>query len=267
MKKYKYVTVVLAYRNMKDLKNSIKSISEMIPQNRTIIVNSYYNDETLSEASDIANEFDCDFLNVENKGYSYGNNVGISWALNHYEFDYIIISNPDINIEKFDDISIYECDADIIAPNICTISGKKQNPMMFRENKLAENLIYRGLKTNQLFFYYLGVAMKRISREINLFINRNNNYPLIYEAHGSFMIFSLKAITELGRKPYDENMFLFAEESVIAIKAKRLGLVTKYTRDIQITHFVDGSIQYMKNEAKNESMRKSNVYVFENYIK
>lgn len=41
-------------------------------------------------------------MNVENKGYSYGNNRGIEYCHNNYEYDYIIISNPDIIIKKFD---------------------------------------------------------------------------------------------------------------------------------------------------------------------
>ncbi len=39
-----------------------------------------------------------DFINIENRAYSYGNNIGIKHANEKYNYKYLVISNPDIII-------------------------------------------------------------------------------------------------------------------------------------------------------------------------
>ena len=82
-------------------------------------------------------------MDEKNKGYSFGNNKGITFANEKYEYEYIIISNPDIIVKQFNDNLP---DAEIIAPKVVTMSGKNQNPMAIKENRLAEYLVYQGLK-------------------------------------------------------------------------------------------------------------------------
>ena len=68
---FDFVFVVLVYRNTQDLKDFFSSLN--IPNSKVVVVNSFYNDETKSEFEQIAIDNGADFLNVENKGYGYGN--------------------------------------------------------------------------------------------------------------------------------------------------------------------------------------------------
>ncbi len=83
-KYYKYIFVVLVYRNTGDLEDLTKNLGEKFESGkyRVIVVNAYFDDDTKSESERISNECDADFINVPNKGYSYGNNRGIEYALN-----------------------------------------------------------------------------------------------------------------------------------------------------------------------------------------
>lgn len=139
----------------------------------------YYNDESKSQVESIANKYNCDFLNIENKGYSYGNNAGIKYATDKYDYEYIIISNPDIIIKKFD---TYNLKSPITAPCIIAKNGKYQNPAAVNRNRLYEFLLYNGLKHNDKLLFYLGVVINKITREIFLLIHKiiNNNYIYIY---------------------------------------------------------------------------------------
>ena len=127
--KYKFIVIILIYRNYKDLIDCIDSIYEKVDDCKIVIVNAYYDEESKKKIQEIANTKNCDFLNEVNKGYSYGNNRGIEYVKKNYEFEYIIISNPDIVVKK----RIANLpDAEIIAPKIIAASGKNQNPIMSR---------------------------------------------------------------------------------------------------------------------------------------
>jgi len=260
-----YVFIVLAYRNMEDLQELIDSIKKRVRCYKVVIVNSYYDESSKSIAEDIANKNNCDFINIENKGYSYGNNTGIEYAVNKYKFRYLVISNPDIVIKRFpkncDDIS-----GDIIAPCIVAKSGKHQNPMIVKRSKLAEYLIYTGFKKRKKVILFAGIGINKIMRETVLRMKKKKPIYPIYCAHGSFLLISSLAISKIGIRPYDENMFLFAEESVIALKSENAGLLTIYNSKIVVNHKEDGSMKIAGISVDSE-LSKANIYFYEHYCK
>lgn len=264
MKKIKFVAVILVYRNIEDLIECIESFYENLKECKIVIVNAYYDEFTKTKIEEIAKKYDCDFINIENKGYSYGNNYGINYVNEHYEYKYIIISNPDIVIKKFEDISLSK--ADIIAPKIIAKSGKNQNPMYVCDNRFSEYFIYRGFKYNISFLIFIGIGINKILREGCICVNRffNRNEYKIYVAHGSFLFLSKKCISELDGEPYDENMFLFSEECVLAYKAKKKDLVTIYTESVEVSHKEDGSMK-LSGFSINNMLKDSNIYFYENY--
>ncbi len=267
MDHYKYIFVVLVYRNTSDLRECLDSIKEKVSLYKVVVVNAFYDDISQGEAEKIAVQYGCDFINIENKGYSFGNNQGIEYARTHYEYDYIIISNPDIVVEKFDDAFMgKDFHYDIIAPQIIAASGKAQNPAAVKRSSWSEYLIYKGYVNNSYILLFLGLLITKMNREFILKLKklRKEHIYDIYCAHGSFLLLSKKAV-ELLEPVYDENIFLFAEESVLAIKSTSVHLKTCYTDFISIHHKEDGSMK-LSNLSVTGEMRKSNIYVYENYI-
>lgn len=262
---YKYVFVILVYRNTDDLEECLVSIKSHVESYRVIIVNAYYDDKSRTECKRIANSYDCDFLNIENRGYSFGNNKGIEYALNHYEFDHLIISNPDIEILAFDDSNINSLTYDIFAPSIRTLNQRNQNPMRVKDSKYVNKLFYKGFKHGYNPYIYSAILISKISRVYNMIINKIRRrliYP-IYCAHGSFVILSKRAIKML-LPVYDENMFLFAEEGVLAKKAAKAGLRTCFYSPISIRHKEDGSMK-LSDMSVNKMLRDANIYYYEHY--
>jgi len=127
---FDFVFVVLTYRNTVDLDSFIKYTRERVNDAyKIIVVNSFFDHESLDRLREIAVTNNCDFLNTENKGYGYGNNRGIDFARSHYKFKFLIVSNPDIEIQYMPTIdSLEEYSRCIIAPTIKTLTGKNQNP-------------------------------------------------------------------------------------------------------------------------------------------
>lgn len=262
-KKFDFIILVLVYRNIVDLEEFILS-SKIILNKKIIVINAYYDEKTKIQVEKIANKYDCDFLNINNLGYSCGNNMGIKYAIEHYEFKYLIISNPDIIIKEFP-ISVNDLKADIIAPKIIAKNGKYQNPMMVKEDKKVEFLMYLGCKRNNKLLYLFGVGINKIKREIFLLKHKNKEKD-IYMAHGSFILISAHTLKLLENKPYDENMFLFVEEFVLAYKSNKKGIVTRYLPDIVVNHKEDGSIDLEKISVYSE-LSKSHIYYHEKYRK
>ena len=268
MEHFKYFFVILVYRNTTDLEECLISIKAKVSSYKSIVVNAYYDEASKLEVERIASIYQCDFINIENKGYSYGNNQGIEYARSHYEFEYIVVSNPDIIIEKFDD-SFMDSTAkyDIIAPRIIAASGKPQNPAAVCRSLCSEFLIYVGYKYSSKLLLFCGVLLSKIIREFTLLIMcvlKKHSYR-IYCAHASFVLLSKKVTEELD-PVYDEKVFLFGEEGILAQKAKKANLRTYYVDYISINHKEDGSMK-MSDLSINGEMRSSNIYYYENYVK
>lgn len=259
--RYKFIVVILVYRNYSDLIECIDSINKHVKECKIIVVNAYYDEISKNKIKKVAIEKKSDFLNIENKGYSYGNNRGIEYANNNYEYEYIIISNPDIVVRKFDDIIP---DAGIIAPKIIAASGKNQNPMIIKENGLVQFLIYYGFKNKKQVFYLIGIVLNKCFRFILALLNKHNRYYEIFAAHGSFVIIKKDVINSIFPL-YDENLFLFAEEGVLAKKCQQNDIRTVYDSDIVVNHKEDGSMK-LADFSINDELSKANIYFYENYI-
>lgn len=261
-KKFNYIAVVLVYRNADDLEECILSMNNKLTSLKIIIVNAFYDEKSYNIIKKIAIENDCEFINIENKGYSYGNNVGIEFALKEYDFNYIIISNPDITIEKWSEISN---DKKVIAPQIIAADGKRQNPMTALRNRFSEWLIYVGFKRNIMPIVWAGIGINKLVKTMYMFMNRKKDSYRVYAAHGSFIIIA-KEVIEKITPLYDEKMFLFAEENVLAKKLYDYNINTYYSNTIIINHKEDGSMS-LSDISLGGELKKSNIYYYEKYVR
>ncbi len=265
MKRYEYVFVVLCYRNHNDLIEFTHNIPYYYKDYKIVVVNSFFDNITESNIKKAALDNDCDFISVENKGYGYGNNRGIEYCKAHYEYDFLIIANPDVLVKKNDfDMSDIKGKMAVIAPRINTLSGKYQNPYWVVNNPICEFLNYYGYKHKRRLIIYAGVAINKLIREvyvrgINLFGDKKARK--ICAAHGSYIIFSRQALERLGQV-YDENMFLFAEEALLAHRLRQESIPLLYAGSIRILHKENGSIGLTSIDDDAEE-RKSIIYYYE----
>ena len=136
------VFVVLVYRNIDDLQNFIIYTKSKVQCNyKIIVIDAKYSDEVSKDIENICFQNKLVYIQIDNKGYGYGNNVGIEYANNMYEYKYIIICNPDV--EFISTLRIENlCDSEmIIAPQIIANNNKLQNPYWVKENIFSEKLM------------------------------------------------------------------------------------------------------------------------------
>lgn len=263
---YDLIFVVLTYRNTKDLNAFIKKTKEVMRCNyKVVVVNSYFDDISYNEFKKMAIDNDCDFINVENKGYGYGNNRGMEFVKENYKFRYLIVSNPDIEIQELDLDKLKGLEDYILAPTIKTLTGKDQNPYYYSKIELVEWFKYYSCKRNKRIFAYIGIIINKIYRELGLFIDRilSIEKRKIYAPHGSFIIFGKNTIDKLGQV-YDERMFLFSEENHLARLALEKNTKTFMIHSIKVLHKEDGSVS-LERESMSKHGRESFITYYENW--
>lgn len=267
MEKTDLVFIVLVYRNFEDIYDLVNSIKKnfQFSSFKILIVNSYYDDITLNQCKNISESLGCIFMNVENRGYSYGNNCGIEYVKNNYDYNFLIVANPDIvfqdNSYEFSDTNN---DAYVLAPQISTLTNKQQNPYWVKPCPFSEYCEYLGYKTRKVFIAYIGFIITKIVRIC--FVKqyekkRAGKNVKIYAAHGSCIFFSRKAIEKLNHV-FDDGMFLFAEENLLAHRLSDLNIDIFFSDKIKVLHKEDGSMNIAKIDESSE-IRKSFIYYYE----
>ena len=152
-------------------------------------------------------------------------------------------------------------DNNVVGPKIINMRNQAQNPMYIKENLMVQKMVYYGLKNNNKIQFYLGIAINKLLKNIFLLKNRNKE-SLVYQLHGSFVIFGRKVLDKL-ENVYDEEMFLFAEESYLALRLKNAGIISIYNPNIVVQHKEDGSMRFRDDIS--EQLRGANIYVYEKY--
>lgn len=259
---FTYIFVVLVYRNTTDLKEFFSSFA--ISHSKIIVVNSYYDDHTDCLFEQIAQANNADYITVPNKGYGAGNNRGIEFALEKYHFDWLIISNADIKITHWDDITLSNNNSCIIAPKILTRTNKNQNPSTpFQPFSIVEKLKYYTYKGNHNIIIYIFYIWSRLNKIFYYLISKCHKF--VFSPHGAFIIIPYKVIKELGPF-FNEDMFLFNEEEHLGKLAKSKGIDIRYSDEIIISHKEDGSVSLMDESVFSRS-RQSYLKLYEYWNK
>lgn len=238
-----FVFIVLTYRNSEDLMHFIQSADKITETYKIIVVNSFFDEKSLEEIKKIATSNNCDFLNVENKGYGSGNNRGIEYAIQKYQFKYLVISNPDIEIVQLSTKILNNIGSGIFGPRIIRKNGRDQNPYFPYKSGIVIGLRCFYAITGIIPFYYGSILLNKLYR----FIFRITGKRQVYCLHGSFLIFSSNILEDFIPL-FDENIFLFAEEEYLALKAFQKNIRMYYLKELTVFHHEDGSMQFLSQK-------------------
>jgi len=244
--RYDFLFVVLVYRNTRDLKEFFESLS--VPSVKVVVVNSFYDDESEAEFRRIAEENHADFLSVPNKGYGAGNNRGIEYALSHYSFRYLVVSNADVCIESMSTEKLDSLPQGIFAPSIRTLTGKQQNPHTPYLCRGLDRLKYRFFCKDNWNGVLAVCAVNKLLRYL-FFMTAKFGCRRIYAAHGSFVIIS-ESVTKRLCPFYDESVFLFTEEENLAQKARAEDVSSLFVPEIKVKHKEDGSTSLISDRQR-----------------
>ena len=199
----------------------------------------------------------------KNGGYSYGNNFGLKYldSLNE-NYDYVVISNPDVEVKEeafekcFKELEENENVA-VCAPimmnkdgiHIRRSSWKIRNPKidMINSTRLTEILLYKCFRKGE----YSDEDFKNPKLEVEC-------------VSGAFFTIKYNIFKQIGY--FDENVFLFYEEDILANKLQKLGYKELSLNDISFKHFESSTISKVLNYYnKIKRLQKSKMYYQKKY--
>lgn len=262
----KVAVIIVNYNDAEDTLKYVKKITEYETINRIVVVD---NKSTTTGTFDKLKELESLKVKViesdKNGGYDYGNNFGIKYldSINE-EFDYYIISNPDIEVSED---AIKHC-LDVINSNdkIAVISprmlNKDRNPIrrsswkirtfgldVVHSTRLLELLLYKVLRNGEY---------------------SNKEYEVekleVEAISGAFFVIKANILKEIGL--LDENVFLFYEEDILAHKLRDRNYKTISLNSEYFIHYesqtIGKSLSYYR---KMKQMFKSKMYYHKTYNK
>lgn len=262
----KTAIIVLNYNSEQETKEYIEKIRKYDVLDKIIVVD---NKSTTIGAYEKLKNIEDEKVSViqskKNGGYSYGNNYGIHFLESLGEnYNNIIISNADIDVEENAIIKTIETlNSDekiaVVAPRMYYSNNKPARRSSWKIRTFKADVIH-STRILEILFY------KKL-RNGEYSDKEYENLKLKVEAvAGSFFAIKYDILKKINY--FDEKVFLFYEEDILAHKLKDLGYETYSLNDIKFIHYesqtISKTFSYFK---KMKNLYNSKMYYQKQYNK
>lgn len=251
----KLIYMIINYNDASTVKNLISQLHHFKKVDEILVVDNHSIDDSFKELKKLPIKKLRVIETKENKGYGSAINFGTNDVLKRYSDAYIVISNADIVVSSENDLitlanGLEEKNIGIVAPTITehgNISRGWKIPTPRQD--ILENLVYfnRFLKKRKFYseeYYYKKTSVVDVV---------------------SGCVFLMKASTIRDAGYFDENIFLYYEENIIAKKLQKLHLKSVIYNKILFVHNHSVTIDKSVNKLnKYRILKKSQAY-FEKY--
>lgn len=252
--------VILNYNSFELTKECIKKIKKIKTKKSISIIVVDNNTLDKNEIKELKEQADKVIVNNENIGFAKANNIGINYAKNKYNSDFICVLNSDCFIEQetfIDNIyKIYQNKKfDLLGPKIISDNFLSWNPFPVYKtlNEINEKIKYHEklLKIYKSKFLYLLLKLYLFLKFNNKYFDRNGKVEEENVAlHGCCIIFSKKYLKKYNDAFYNDT-FLYHEEEFLYYRMKKNKLVYIYDPKIEVYHLEgQATNKTYKNERK-----------------
>lgn len=198
----------------------------------------------------------------KNGGYGSGNNLGIRYAVEKLDSDYIVIANPDV---VFSRQCVYDMKNTLNArPEYAMVSAMVKGTdgsAMFSCWKLLPmfgDLLDTGLVSRRLLKRFLVYGSDHYQKR---------PFVEVDAVPGSFFMVKAAAVRECGPL-FDEEVFLYYEEKILGQKLKTQGKKTLLLTGQSYIHAHSVTIDKTVGsiEAKQKILHESKLYYYKTYL-
>lgn len=254
----KTVFLIINYNDYETTKILLDNIKDYQVIDKILVVDNNSTDLSFTQLKALENSKLEIIKNNKNSGYGSGINFGSKYLINIYKECYIIVSNADVVISKEDDITslltTFNSSTAIVGPIIKEVAGINRGwkiPTPVKDSLLNIIYIHKFLRPLLLFYkdtYY------------------NKDIVTVEALSGCFFIINSNDLKEVDF--FDENVFLYYEENIIAKKLQRINKEIKINTKVEVFHnhsvTIDKNINRIK---KYKELKKSQLYFHKNYNK
>ena len=248
--------IILNYNDYKNTLKMIEKIKNYKCLDHIVIVDNASTDESKEKLKQLEKGNIKLIEAKENKGYAYGNNLGLKYLEKETTCELAIISNPDVEVEE-----------SIIEKMI--LDMKVQNELSFLGPKVLENgRISKGWKLPSYLDEILSTinGISRIAKKRLLYKDKyyKEKITRVEVIHGCFFMCRLNDFKKIGY--FDPNTFLYYEENIIGNKAIKNRLYIAVDTSISVVHALSKSVdKSLKKIAKYKILKESMFYYEKTY--
>ena len=245
--------------NYNDSTTTIKLINILKNYNsvrKIVVVDNASTDGSYNELLGMADNQVHILKSDRNGGYGYGNNIGIKYCYEVLHEKYVAICNPDILVEES---SLIACCTYLKEHPDTTISVPQ---MLDRNGTLVEQCVW----PIQSGMQYLCFSLKLLGGYFDKkYEYDSSDVKAVDCVAGSLLVVETESFIKYGL--YDENIFLFCEETVLGLRLKQANRKSVLLRNVTFTHYhsvsINKSIESKISQKK--IMWNSRLYVLKEY--
>lgn len=250
--------LIVNYNDYGTTQKLINNIKDYKIIDKIVVVDNASTDNSYKKLKKLENEKISIIQNTANKGYGSGINFGSKYLIDIYGECNIIISNADIIIYKEEDIKelikTFDKETAIVAPIIKEHSGYNRGwkiPSPLDDLLLNIPYIHKYLRPKLIYYKDRYYQNKVINVEV---------------VSGCFFIIKSKYLEDVNY--FDENVFLYYEENIIAKKLKQINKKTKINTNVEVFHNHSVTIDKNVNKLKKyKILKESQLYFQKEYNK
>ncbi|MBQ7239948.1 MAG: glycosyltransferase family 2 protein [Bacilli bacterium] len=243
--------VILNYNDSKTTSTMLDSVSVFKSLDHIIVVDNASTDSSVEVLKKYESKKIDIIVNKENKGYSYGNNVGIRYLREKYKCDKVFISNPDITVSE-DTLKILIKDldkVDVVAPVISqlgeNIKGWKLPSFKKEINTITSNRLFKNESIYSDDYY---------EDELNI----------VEVVSGCFFGINDSVLKKVN--DFDEGTFLYFEENILGYKLKEKNIKTYVDNSVTVTHNLSVSVDKNIKKYKKYKILMNSLFYYEKNI-
>lgn len=225
---------ILNYNDWKTTRNLVNKIKNYRKLDYVVVVDNASPDGSFNILSDLYNnDPKVKVLSTDkNGGYGYGNNFGIRYAYDKLKSNYVLLSNPDVFFTEKMLVSLVKVMKDKDAGIVSCVQTVHGIPVKIPAWKIPTSFEYTFSLTR-----LAGLLNVDYSYPTNYF---NSTISMVDCVPGAMLLVDASKFIDVGG--FDEDMFLFCEETTIGFKMKEAGYKTYLVNDETYAHQVSVSI-------------------------
>ena len=252
--------VILNYNDAITTAKLVDSVKNYALLDYVVVVDNHSTDNSLEILKKLENDKVIVISTNKNGGYGYGNNYGFYWAKDKLNSDFVLICNPDVLFDEGIISSAIKVMKEnpsvaVVSPIQLNAEGKKANTIAWRVPSALRYILCSGLLLKRIIRSY-----KYSDSELTGAINYVDCVP------GSLLLVNAVSFASIGG--YDEQIFLYCEETVLGKKMKDAGYKTVLDGSSYYNHIHSVSINksIAKEVNRTKLMLKSRSYVIKKYL-
>lgn len=208
-----------------------------------VIVDNKSTDDSFEILSGYASEKVHVLQTSRNGGYGYGNNFGVKYAYHVLHSEYIMIVNPDVEVTEGCIIALRDTLKD---DSTCAVSsavpltpvGNRQSVIAWKLPTVKDYVLTASMFYNKFF--------SKMQYSDSYF--KDKDICQVDCIPGSLLMVNARLMIEHGM--YDEDMFLYCEETTLGFKFKQHGLKTVLLLNQSYIHWHSMSISKTISSAR-----------------